>query len=335
MNAAVLLLTLFAAAPADPAKPADDLAPLIDAVQRRCVKIYGAGAGREHGYATGILVSPDGLILTAQGMYLSGERLRVVLSDGGRHEAELLRRDESLQAALLKIDAKTPQYFELSDKNPAGQGDWVLAVSNLFNVASNRERLSVNLGIVSVRAVMEARHRTQDVPYEGEIILVDAITSNPGSAGGALVDLDGRLVGMLGKLFESKNAGTRLNYAVPVESLKPFVEGRASKPIAESKPKASAVPGSAYLGLRLFRLGGEKSPAYVDYVSPGSPAKNAGLKKDDLILVLGETEIRNCKQYDDAMKELAPGKPVSFIVKRGSKIETLTITPDAKPEEKP
>ena len=82
--------------------------------QPRCVKLYGAGTNVEAGYATGLLVSNDGLILTAQGIYLAGERMRAVLPDGGVYDVMVVRRSEPLQLALLKIDAKTPNYFELS-----------------------------------------------------------------------------------------------------------------------------------------------------------------------------------------------------------------------------
>ena len=103
----LILVLALAATPALAADAPDVAEPFRDAIayaQKRCVKVYGGGAGREHGYATGLVVSPDGLILTAQGIYLSEERVRVVLPDGSRHNAEVLRRSEPLQAALLKID---------------------------------------------------------------------------------------------------------------------------------------------------------------------------------------------------------------------------------------
>ena len=302
----------------------------IARAQARCVRIYGGGAGREHGYATGIIVSPDGLILTAQGIYLSEGRLRVVLPDGSQQEGEVVRRSEELQAALLRVDAKTPHFFDLSDRSPVEQGDWVVAVSNVFNVAAADEPLSATLGIVSLRAETEARHRTQDVPYAGEMLLIDAITSNPGAPGGALCTLDGRLAGMVGKLFHSASTGTRINYAVPVELLKPFVEGReAPEAIA---PPAAKPKGAAYVGIRLFTLSGKRAPAYVDRVTTDSPAKAAGIRKDDLILAVAGTVVRNCREYEETLKELEPGKPVVFLLKRKNTILHARVTPTAMAE---
>lgn len=305
----------------------------VDYAQKRCVRIYGSGAGRERGFATGLIVSPDGHVLTAQGMYLQGDSVRVVLPDGRRHEAEELRRSEKLQAVLLKIDAKTPLYFDLSEDPHVEQGDWVFAISNAFNVASLDEPLSVNLGIVSVRAEMEARHRRQDVPYEGEILLVDAITSNPGAPGGAVCTLDGKLAGMIGKLFESVNTRTRINYAVPTDMLRRFVEGKDDEPAPPEAPAITQAPGQgAYVGIRLFTLSGDKAPAYVDSVAPGSPAQAAGVRKDDLVLAIGQEIVRNCREYADAVARLRPGQPVRLMLKRGMTIQTAVLTPTALPE---
>ena len=341
MRTTLLILVLaLAATPALAADAPDVAEPFQKAIayaQKRCVKVYGGGAGREHGYATGLVVSPDGLILTAQGIYLSEERVRVVLPDGSRHTAEVLRRSEPLQAALLKIDAATPDHFTLAAESPVDQGDWVLAVSNAFNVAGPEEPLSVNLGIVSLIADLEARHRTQDVPYEGEILLIDAITSNPGAPGGALVTADGRLAGMLGKLFQSTSTNTRINYAVPAPLLREFVtapeEPVAVGPTASGDtPQAPAVK-KPYLGVGLFTLSGKSAPAYVDRVAPGSPAAAAGLRKDDLLLAVGSTVVRSCKDCEEAFDALAPGQPARLLVKRGREVLTLTVTPTAKEDQ--
>ena len=306
---------------------AESLRTAIAHAQQRCVRIYGGAAGREHGYATGILASADGLILAAQGIYLTEGRLRVILPGGSRHDAEVLRRSDELQTALLKINARTPQFFELSVARPVRQGDWVVAVSNVFNVASADEALSATLGIVSLRAEMEARHRTQDVPYEGEMLLIDAITSNPGAPGGALCTLDGRLIGMLGKLFHSESTGARLNYAVPVDRLKAFVEGQQAP--ATEAPKSP--PGGAYVGLRLFTLSGKAAPAYVDRVAAGSPAAEAGLQKDDLILSVAGEVVHNCRECEEALLVLPAGRPAAILVKRKNTIQAITLTP--KPQQ--
>lgn len=314
--------------------PPHPVAATFDDVRRRCVKLYGAGAGREHGYATGMIVSPDGHILTARGIYLVGTRLRVVTADGARHEAQVVRQSDRLQAALLKIDVPTPRYFDLdasSSTEPPGRGAWVLAFGNPYNVAGPEEPLSVALGVVSVRSETEARHRTQDVPYEGEILLIDAITSNPGAQGGPLCTLDGRPVGMVGKLFQSTNTNTRINYAVPVELLVPFVRGEEEPgPHVASEPE----PEAPELGIRLFTLGGTRGPAYVDHVLPGSPAAGADLRPDDLILAVAGKVVRSCREFDEAAAALPSEGEVRFLVKRGREVLTVTLRLVASVEEK-
>jgi serine protease Do len=300
--------------------------PFADAIvqaQLRTVKLYGAAIGREPGYATGVVVSDDGLILTANGIHLLGERIRVTLPDGTLHDARLLRRSEKLQVALLTIDAPTPDYFQLSEKPAARQGDWVLSVSNAFKVADGREPLSVNLGVVSLRTKIDAKFGTQDVAYEGDVLLIDAITSNPGAPGGAVVTADGRLAGMIGKIIESKSTGTRLNYAVPADLLAKFVRGEPHTPAA---PPVVA-RGKAVLGLRLFTLGGRRAPAYVDRVLTGSPAAQAGLKSDDLIVSVAGQVVHNVEDFDKIAETLQAGQEIVVVVKRKQQLVHLRVTP--------
>src|SRR5688500_3997608 len=167
----------FAAAdnlPARAEEPAADASTLdgaftdaVNVAQKRTVKIFGAAIGRSPGYGTGLIVSPQGDILTAQGVYLAGDSLRVTLADGSTHYATVTRRSDPLQSALIKIQAETPDYFDLTEQPAAEQGDWVLAVSNAFKVADGTEPLSVNIGVLSLRMKLDARRGFQDFPYEG------------------------------------------------------------------------------------------------------------------------------------------------------------------------
>jgi serine protease Do len=301
-------------------------AQAVAAAQQRTVKIYGAGIGRVSGFGTGVVVSPEGDILTAEGVILFGERIRVTLPDGTMHEAKLVRSNHELQVALLKIDVPTPQYFALADQPPLEKGSWVVAVSNAFKVADRAEPLSVTLGIVSLRTRLDARRGTQDSPYLGDLLLIDCITSNPGAAGGAVVTADGRLAGMIGKIIESKSTNTRLNYAVPVDLLDKFVRNE----LESFAPVVATTDAKAELGIRLFRLGGRNAPAYIDRVIPNSPAAQAGLRPDDLVISIGGQAIRNVSEYRQVVDTLKPGEEVLLLVKRGEKVEQFPITPVAE-----
>lgn len=309
-----------------PAAAEGPFAEAIEYAQARTVKVFGAEIGRNEGYATGIVVSPEGHILVASGIYLAGERLRVVLPDGSMHRATLLRRSVPIQTAVLKIEAETPEFFELPQKLPVRKGDWVLAVSNAFKVADGPEKLSVNVGVVSLLTPLDVKRGTQDVPYDAEALLIDAITSNPGAPGGAVITADGRLAGMIGKVIESQDTGTRLNYAVPSHLLARFLAGRPLD--AGSEELASGKPGE--LGIRLFTLGGRNSPAYIDRVVRGSPAAEAGLRPDDLILAVGGERVRNIGDYRRLADSLVAGREVELLIKRKQKVIRVSVTPAAK-----
>ncbi len=304
----------------------------IKKAQNKCVKIYGGALAREHGYATGLLVSPDGLILTAQGIYLAGDKLKIVLPDGSGHQAEIVRIQDDLLLGLLKIEAKTPNYFHIGKEIKVRQGDWVLAMGNPFKVADGTEPLSVTLGIVSMRVEMDAKRKRQDIPYNGEALILDCITSNPGAPGGALLTTDGELAGMLGKIAESKSTNTRLNYAVPSDLIRSFLD---QKPDGDTETNAEPTNrGEPWIGLRLFTMSGKRAPAYIDRIVSGSPAEKAGLKKDDLILSVDTQTVRNVSEYQKLAKTLQPGQESLFTVKRKQTIVRLKLTVQKKQDVK-
>ncbi|MEX0776877.1 MAG: trypsin-like peptidase domain-containing protein [Phycisphaeraceae bacterium] len=297
----------------------------IAAAQARTVKLLGAGIARESGNASGLIVSPDGDILTAQGVYIASPSLRVVLPDGSAHYAKVVRRSQRLQAVLLKIDVATPDYFDLGVDPSLANGDWVVAVANPFKVATGSEPMSANLGIMALRAQLDLKKKMQDVPYDGDVLLIDAITSNPGSPGGALVGIDGRLAGMIGKIIESKSSGTRLNYAVPADLLAAFVKGTLVEEPAATVAAAAGAP--AETGIRIFMLGGKRAPAYVDHVIEGSPAAAAGLRKDDLILGIDGQIVRDIREYQQLIAALVPGKTINIVIKRDRDVLSVPLTP--------
>ena len=301
-------------------------AAAIELAQTRTVKIYGGQIGREPGYATGLIVSADGQILTATSPLLSAEQIRVVLPSGVHHLATVVRRNTDLSLALIKIEKPTPTHFELSQPPAVRQGDWVLAVSNAFGVASGREQLSVTLGVLSLRTTLDARRGAQDFDYRGDALILDSITSNPGAAGGAVVDIQGRLAGMLGRVIESRGTGTRLSYAVPTEILAKFVADKLEAP--------APIAATADLGVRLFALSGARAAAYIDRIVEGSPAAKAGLKPDDLVLEVDGQRISNIGDFNRIVRTLATDKPVTMRVKRKNEILELRLTPAAMPTEK-
>ncbi len=238
--------------------------------------------------------------------------------------AQIVRRSQTLQVALLKIEATTPDFFDVPEKPVAGKGDWILAISNAFKVADGAEPLSVNIGILSLRTRLDARRGFNDFPYDGDVYLYDAITSNPGAGGGAVVNSEGKLVGMVGRVIEGKTTNTRLNYAVPADMLKKFLAGEEAPP---STPESTNTATKAELGIRLFGLGGRKSPAYIDRVLPGSAAAGAGLKTDDLVVSIAGQVVRDGGDFKRVADTLRPGVEITIEVKRKSALLSIKLTP--------
>ena len=295
--------------------------------QPKMVKVFGAGAGRVDSFATGIIVSDDGKIITTQGVFLDGREVRVVTSDGVSHPATILSRNRVSQMALLKIDRGTSEHFELSAEPVGQKGDFVVALTNAFKVADHEEPLSATAGVISLRSSIEAWLNKRDLAYAGELILIDAITSNPGAGGGAVIMGDGRLVGMVGKVINSSETNTRLNYAIPSSVLLDFVNGKLKE---ETQKETAKSTGNADLGISLFTLGGRSDPAYIDRVKRGTPAREVGLKPDDMIVSIGDQKTATVKDYQQAITKLRPGEEVFIIIKRGREVKRIAITPVEK-----
>lgn len=308
--------------------------PLIDQLSRRVVRLYGAAIGREPGYASGVLVSPDGLVVTAMSLLIESPNVFAVTGDGRRFRATVTRRDTDRQLALLQLEPEDPasetmrfDCFHLGGDSSLDLGDTVFAAANPFRIAEGPEAVSITRGIFSGRRPLFARRGTQPFPYRGEALLIDAITNNPGSPGGALVDREGRLVGVLGRRVRSTLTNTNVNYATPVEIVAECI-AEAQSGVDDASPTPDAKP---YHGIKLFDLGYNRKLVYVETVRPNSPASKAGLRPDDLIMSLNGQPIAGASQFTREIDQLRPGDTVTLGVKRGDRLESVEFTLEAAP----
>jgi S1-C subfamily serine protease len=130
--------------------------------------------------------------------------------------------------------------------------------------------------------------------------------------------------------MESKATSTRLNYAVPVDLLKAFVENTEAPPMPQAV--VNVAPGvKTETGIRLFALGSKRDPAFVDRVVPNSPAAAAGLKTDDLILSIAGQVIHDSGEFKTATGALFPDQEIEIVVKRKNDVLTLKLTPAKAP----
>jgi len=302
---------------------------VIARAARKVVKLYGAGGLRGlEGYQSGILVSPAGRILTVASTVLDSEQIDCVLDDGRRHVARLVGIDPRRELAVLQIDAADLPAFALAaGGEPMPVASRVYALSNMFGVAVGDERVTVQRGVVAARVPLEARRGAAEAPYRGDVYVLDCTTNNPGSAGGAVIDARGNLVGMLGKELRSTVAGIWLNYALPADAL-----AAGSQEILSGTTPSVAAAGAARLDPRL--LGAvlvpdllDRTPPFVESVDPGSAAARAGLRPDDLVIAVGPRSVMTRAALERALGSLAAGDPVRVTVIRGGTLVELDLGP--------
>jgi serine protease Do len=338
---AVAYIFLFASGVYAAGEIRSETAGMIDRVQAKMVKIYGAGgySGLE-AYQSGLLISSEGHILTAYSSVLDTDYITVYLADGRKLEAKLLGADPRLEVAVLKINAADLPYFDLARTAKADIGANVLALSNLFNVAEGDEPASVQHGIVSAIAKLEARRGAFETPYRGPVYVLDVKTNNPGSAGGALVNRRGELLAMLGKELRNSMNNTWLNYAIGIEELRPSVEAiRGGKFIAQREaglnPKPSRAITFEALGIVLVPDVLERTPPFVEQVRASSPAEKAGLQPDDLIVLLGDRLVQSCKMLRADLEYVDALDSVIITVLRGQELMEFTLTEAAEKKDTP
>jgi S1-C subfamily serine protease len=311
-------------------------AGIINDVQPKIVKVYGAGGFRGlEPYQSGFLISADGQILTVWSYVLDTDEITVTLNDGRKFPAKLLAADPRLELAVLKIDGAGLPFFDLAAAPLADTGARVLAFSNLFGVATGDESASVQHGSVAVKSRLEARRGAFETPYKGQTYILDAMTNNPGAAGGALTDRDGKLLGMLGKELRNSLNNTWLNYAIPAaEMLKTVDEIRSGKFVQraadESKAKPEKALNLALLGIDLVPDVLERTPPFVDSIRTNSSASLAGLRPDDLVLFVNDRLVQSCKAFLTELEYVDRADRVKITVIRGQELIDVML---AAPEE--
>ena len=326
----LLAITGPAAADVPSAIPTAGLPELADQTLPKVVKIFGAGGYRGlPAYSTGCLVSAEGHLVTIWNHVLDTDRVIVVLDDGRRFPAELIGTDPDLDVAVLKIDATGLPHFDLADPVPAQPGQRVLCLSNMYKVATGDEPVSVQIGVVAALADLSARRGRNPLPFDGEAIILDAVTGVSGAGGGAVVDLRGRLLGLLGREVKGQDTNAWLNYATPMSRLAPvigrIVSGEYVIPEPDEPPPATAGRPER-LGLSLVPNVVPRTPAYIEAIESDSPAAAAGLQPDDLIVSLDGELVTSIAALQTQLSRLDPGTRVEVVVRRGRELKTATVT---------
>jgi serine protease Do len=317
---------------------------VAEQVNRKLVKLYGIGGFKGlPSYGTGILVSPTGYILTANNHILNTPDVIVHLYDGRQYRAQTIAKEPELDVALLKIDGKLEglPYYDVAAaaaRPLASAGDWVLAFSNQFNIATRDEPMSVQHGAIATYAELRGRRGVFEAHFSGPVYFLDVIACNPGAAGGALTNRKGELLGLLGRELKNTLSDSWINYAVPIQAkaeilrddktvtvdIPTFIREVMNGTWKPGKTREKVAKGG-YHGIVLVPNVVSVTPPYVEDVIPGSPASKAGLRPDDLIVYIDGDLVSSIKVFRDIMKSAAPGSDLRLEVQRGSRLVSLNL----------
>jgi S1-C subfamily serine protease len=365
-----LFLAAVLAATAAPslARAADPFSDVAEKSNQKLVKVFGAGGfSRLNNFGTGIIISPDGHILTVASQLLDTSDLVVHLYDGRRLKAQVIVVEPELDAAIIQIRVEGKKInepnglnlayydFAAESKRPHAEvGDWILALTNTFEIALRDEPLSLQRGVVMAYTKLAGRRGVFEFPYTGDVYVVDAITNNPGAAGGALIDLKGNLLGVIGREIKNSLSDTWMNYAIPITAkieikTKVTVKDKDGKDKEEEKTVTVTMPEFVRLGMqgkynpvpKTTRPAGEggysgivfvpnileRTPAYVEDIVPGSPAAKAGFHPDDLVSFVDGEPIASINAFNLWIKKnTRPGQVVRVEVRRGEALQTIELT---------
>ncbi len=263
---------------------------------------------------SGVIVDETGVIVTNNHVVRGAQELRVVLADRREYDAEVLLADERTDLAVLKIEAEEAlPVLRLNDDGQPEVGDLVLAIGNPFGVGQ-----TVTSGIVSATARTDV-----GITDYAFFIQTDAAV-NPGNSGGALVAMDGELIGVNTAIFSRSGGSNGIGFAIPVEMVRRIVDAALSgeelvRPWlgAQLQPVDSALAQS--LGLERPR------GAIVAQVFPESPAARAGLERGDVLLEIDGAEINDEAAARFAFATRAVGDNAQLTLLRDGEEESLRV----------
>jgi S1-C subfamily serine protease len=278
------------------------------------------------GIASGVIISPEGHVLTNHHVVEDAERIRVTLPDKRRYEGNVLGTDPDADLAIVKINGGSLPVAELGDSARLRKGEWVVAIGNPLGFES-----TVTVGVVSAA-------RKGSFTVEGKrlhsVIQTDAAI-NQGNSGGALVNLEGRLVGINTAIVSTPLSGGSIGigFAIPINDAVPVVRqllrnGKVLRPWI----------GIQYEGLRDEQDVFSDPPkdgrrgVVVLGVFPDSPAASAGIRSGDVIRGLDRTRIERTEDVIEFVQRHHPGDSIAVMLLREGKSKTLTLRLVQRPE---
>jgi serine protease Do len=265
---------------------------------------------RETSLGSGVIVNPDGYILTNYHVVKDASNVRVSLSDKREFQGRVVGTDSRTDLAVVKIDAKGLPAMRLGDSSKIAVGDFVLAVGDPFGLGQ-----TVTNGIVSATG----RSGLGIEAYE-DFIQTDA-PINPGNSGGALVDVNGNLIGINTAILSGGGGNEGIGFAIPINLARQIMDqiiahGRVIRAYMGIYPQEVDSVVAAQFGLKNDQ--GDKG-VLIGNVEEGSPAAKAGIERGDILLAMNGEPITDLGQFRIKIGMLPPGTEVRFMVFRNGR----------------
>src|SRR5437899_6394673 len=269
---------------------------------------------RQEGVGSGVIVTKDGYILTNNHVVDGADELKVSLQDGRDFMAKVIGRDPKSDIAVIKIDGKDLPAVPMADSDKVEVGDVVLAVGNPFGIGQ-----IVTTGIVSATG----RAGAIGLDYE-DFIQTDAAI-NPGNSGGALVDAEGRLIGINTAILSRSGGNQGIGFAIPANLARDVMQSLVKDGHVVRGYIGASVQTLTPELAEAMKLKGEPSGALVGEVTPKSPSEKAGMKTGDVITSVNGKKISDARELRLIIGSMAPGSKAQMGVNREGQTKTFDV----------
>ena len=271
---------------------------------------------RAESLGSGVVVSPDGYILTNNHVVEGATQVKVAFADQREYPAKIIGTDKATDVAILKIDQKNLPVLPLSDSSRAQVGDVVLAVGNPFGLGQ-----TVTMGIVSATGRSLGGRIEQ---YE-DFIQTDAAI-NPGNSGGALINTRGELVGINTAILAGESGGNQgIGFAIPINLARNVME-QILKTGKVSRGYIGILPQEVTRDIAKGFGNPDLKGVAIAHVDPGTPAEHAGLQVGDVITSVNGSPVSDVNQFRLQIAGMAPGTRIDLKINRNGHEQTTNVT---------
>ncbi len=274
------------------------------------------------GFGSGVIISKDGYIVTNHHVIQKSNEVEVILSDKRTFEAEIIGSDPATDIALLKIDGEDLPKLNFGKSNDLKLGEWVLAVGNPFNIGT-----TVTAGIVSAKGRSIGVMNRQESRLAIESFIQTDAAVNKGNSGGALVNIEGELIGINSAIASPTGTYSGYAFAVPSEIAQKVVEdiikyGEVQRAVLGVQIRNVNSQLKEEFDLKIDELNG----AYIIGVQRDGAADRSGIKPGDVILEVEGKDIKDVAELQAEINSYRPGDEVTVTVIRDGKKKQFDVT---------